>query len=51
MGASLYSLCVSCGFGGRVGFDVNVSHVFAVLLAAIILVGGEVGEGGIQGLN
>lgn len=40
MGVSLYSLCVPSGFGGRPGFDVNISHIFAqVVLAAITLVG------------
>ena len=28
VGASLYSLHVPSGFGGRTGFDVNTSHVF-----------------------
>lgn len=36
---------MSSGFGGRVGFGMNTSHVFPQgLLAAIILVRGETGN-------
>ena len=43
---SLFSLLVFCGFGERVGFDMNTSHIFPILLAIIFLVGGEAEEGG-----
>ena len=46
MGASLCRLRVPIPFGGRAGFDMDASHVFCQgVLAAIILVGGEVGDG------
>ena len=46
MGASLSSLHVPIGFGGRVGSGMNTIHVFPQgVLAAITLVGGEPGEG------
>lgn len=48
MGASLCSLHVPSGFGGRAEFDVNASHVFSQgLPAAINLVEGSAGYGGV----
>ena len=47
VGASLYSLRVPSGFGGRAGSDVNMSLIFPQgVLAAIILVRGGAGGGG-----
>ena len=47
VGASLYSLHVPSGFGGRTRCEVNTSHVFLKgVLAAITLVGGGAGDGG-----
>ena len=44
---SLYSLHVPSGFGGRAGFDTNISRIFPQgVLAAISLVGAGAGEGG-----
>ena len=49
VGASLYCLCVFSGFGGRAGFDVNTSHVFAQgVPAAMALVGGGTGDGRVE---
>ena len=47
VGASLYSLYVSSGFGERAGFDKNIVHVFLQgVLIGITLVGYRTGEGG-----
>lgn len=47
VGASLYSLYVSNGFGERAGFDMNTVHVFPQgVLTGITLVGHGTGEGG-----
>ena len=44
---SLYSLCVPSGFDGRTEFDMNASQIFPQgVLAAIVMVGGETGNGG-----
>ena len=41
-----YTDCVPSAFGGRAGFDVDISHVFPqCVLAAITLVGSGVGDG------
>lgn len=47
MEASLYSLSVPIGFGGRTGSDVNSSYIFLQdVLAPITLVGDGAGNGG-----
>lgn len=52
VGASLYSLCIPGGFCGRVGFYMSTSHIFfQEVLAAITLVGGEVGLDGGAGAS
>ena len=46
VGASLYSVCVPSGFGGRVGFDMNTNHTFRQdVLVALNLVGDGAEEG------
>ena len=48
VGTCLCSLCVLSGFGGRAGSDVSTGHVFPQdVLAAITLVGGGAGDGGV----
>ena len=47
VGASLFSVCVPSGFGGKVGFDMNTSHSFRQdMLVALTLVGDRA-EGGV----
>ena len=47
MGASLCSLCVPSGFGGRARSEVSIGCAFPQgVLAAIMLVGGGAGYGG-----
>lgn len=47
VGASLFSVCVPSGFGGKVGFDMNTSHSFHQdMLVALTLVGDRA-EGGV----
>ena len=47
MGASLYSLYVPSGFGGRAKLDMNARHIFIQdVLAAITLVEGGARNGG-----
>ena len=40
MGASLYSMFVPSGFGGRAGSDMIMTHIFPEGMAAFTFVGG-----------
>ena len=48
VGMSLYSRHVPSGIDGGAGFDVSTTYVFSQgVLAAVILVGGGAGDGGV----
>ena len=47
MGASLYRLHVPSAFGGKTGFDMDISHVLPLsVLVSITFVGYGAGDGG-----